>query len=124
AEGLQQNGFTLRHKHFFDTLCVEVGDKQQAIYSAAIVKQINLRKVDSDALALSINECSTADDIQELLALFLNQDQIVDITALEQKVQTTAYIPEALERKACPLQHEVFSRYHSETEMLRYLKRL
>lgn len=124
AEGLQQNGLTLRHKHFFDTLCVEVGDKQQAIYSAAIVKQINLRKVGSEALALSINECSTADDIQELLELFLNKNQITDIATLEQKVQSAAYIPEALERKTPPLQHEVFSRYHSETEMLRYLKRL
>lgn len=121
AKGLQQVGFTLRHQHFFDTLCVEVTTRQTEILDAARKKEINLRKVGDSALALSLNECTTLEDVKDLLAVFgVHNANMEELVASAHKV----FIPEALQRHVAPLQHDIFSRYHSETEMLRYLKRL
>jgi len=119
AAQLLQAGFTLRHRHWFDTLCVEVGEQQQSIYQRARAAQINLRKLGGDALCLSLNETSTEALITRIAAIFgadeLERDG-VDITP--------PGIPDAYRRQDAILSHPVFNRYHSETEMLRYLKRL
>ncbi len=124
AEGLIKQGYKLRYAEYFDTLCVEVDDRQSALYDKALEAEINLRKIGKNALGISLNECTTVDDITELLALFAGGEfsQVFDV--LEEKAQQKQAIPDALKREGYALNHPVFEQYHSETDMLRYMKRL
>lgn len=124
SEGLIALGYKLRHRHFFDTLCITVGDQQKALYERAQQQQINLYKHGSSALCISINECSSLSDIDKLLTIFAAGDTPFDLSSLESKARQVSAIPENGKRAGNGLQHEIFSQYHSETEMLRYLKRL
>lgn len=124
SDGLIALGYKLRHRHFFDTLCITVGDQQKALYERAQQQQINLYKHGSSALCISINECSSLSDIDKLLTIFAAGDTPFDLSSLESKARQVSAIPENGKRVGNGLQHEIFSQYHSETEMLRYLKRL
>ena len=119
AAQLAQAGFKLRHQHWFDTLCIEVGEQQQSIYQRAQAAQINLRKLGDDALCLSLNETSSTELITKIAAIFGADELEKDGVNL-----TPSGIPDACRRQDAILTHPVFNRYHSETEMLRYLKRL
>lgn len=124
AEGLVTQNYKLLHENFFDTVTVNVGDNQQALYDRALAAEINLRKLGKSALGISLNETTTAEDVLQLLRLFSGGDNGVDIPALERKAATRLAIPSELARTSAYLTHPIFSLYHSETEMLRYLKRL
>lgn len=118
AAGLQSAGFRLGNTTWFDTLTVEVGDRQNEIYARAQSENINLRKIGDRRLALSLNEASTANLVTRLLAIFSGEADPVESD------RKAAGIPAELTRSDPILQHPVFNRYHSETEMLRYLTRL
>lgn len=124
AAGLEKEGYKLRYADYFDTLCVEVDDRQSALYDKALDEKINLRRIGKDAIGISLNECSTPSDVQDLIALFSGGNFNAVFSALEEKAQTLNTIPDAMSRKTPALTHEVFERFHSETEMMRYLKRL
>lgn len=124
AEGLSHCGFTMRYKAYFDTLCIEVGEQQTDIYQRAVSKRINLRRIGEDALGVSINECTGIEDINELMHVFSGESNVFDSDQLVEKAQAQNTIPEHLQREGNALQHEIFSLYHSETEMMRYLHRL
>lgn len=123
-QGLQSQGYRLRHARFFDTLCIEVGDNQQALVERAEERKINLRQVGKSALGISINETTTLADLEELLTVFAGDTHAQDSETLEAKARQAECITPPCLRGVPPLQHPVFSQYHSETEMLRYLKRL
>ena len=117
AAGLQGLGFTLRHDTWFDTITVEVGDKQNTIIERALSQRINLRRVGTDAVALSLDETSTEGLVTDLLVVFgSEQPALADNAA--------SGIPTELVRNTDFLTHEVFNSYHSETEMMRYMHRL
>ena len=128
AHGLRQHGFTLVHEHYFDTLCVKVGaDAQRGIYQCALGSQINLRKLGDDRLCLSLDETTTAEDINRLLNVFCAGDHGLDLKAVDAALaggEQNTGLPDAQRRQDAVLTHPVFNRYHSETDMLRYLKRL
>jgi len=124
AAGLEKQGYKLRYTEFFDTLCIEVDDGQSALYDKALSSEINLRKVGKNALAISLNECTTQDDIEALLAVFAGGSFSGVFAALEEHAQVKSSIPASLERHGPALAHDVFGLYHSETDMMRYLKRL
>lgn len=121
ASKLQEAGFTLRHSNFFDTLTIQFKDNTQRehFFHAANKLEINLRCNGPDALGISIDECVTEDDFSKLLSVFDIENQ--DIT---QTAEVEAAIPAELERDLDYLQHPNFTQYHTEHEMLRYLKRL
>lgn len=119
AAQLTKAGFTLRHQHWFDTLCIEVGEQQQAFIQRAQAQHINLRQLGDDALCLSLNETSTTELITKITGIFG-----VAVDGNVSETSTHSGIPPALRRQDAILNHPVFNRYHSETEMLRYLKRL
>ena len=122
ADALNANNFKT-NSAFFDTLCVNVGNQQASIYQTALNAKINLRLIGSDSLGISINETTTESDIVELLAVFGIKN--VDIQTADQKLaQNNSAISQDLLRSDAVLTHPVFNTYHSETEMLRYLKRL
>ena len=124
AAGLIQQGFKLRYSEYFDTLCVEVDDQQLALIDRALKQEINLRKIDNSAIGISINECTSQTDIETLIAIFSGGSLSQVFSSLEEKAQNIVSIPAEFIKKGAALQHDVFSLYHSETEMLRYLKRL
>lgn len=119
ANGLEQAGFVLTNNSVFDTVLITTAEKTESIYQKALQQGINLRYVDNNQLAISLDETTQIADVVELLALF--SDKIVDIAALD---NGSNRIPSTLQRQSNYLTHAVFNRYHCETEMLRYLKRL
>ena len=117
AAGLQGLGFKLRHDSWFDTITVEVGDKQNTIIERTLSQRINLRRVGTDAIAISLDETSTKGLLTDLLVVFgSEQPELAESAA--------SGIPAELVRKTDFLTHEVFNSYHSETEMMRYMHRL
>jgi len=119
--GLRAGGWTLRHEHFFDTLFVVVdGDRREQIIAKAAAVGINLRRDDASGVGISLNECSRREHVQVLWDVFA---VCADINLLDATMGAAA-LPTACQRQSDFLQHEVFQRYRSETELLRYLKRL
>ncbi|ERK12130.1 aminomethyl-transferring glycine dehydrogenase [Serratia fonticola] len=124
AAGLQQAGLTLRHKTWFDTLTVEVKDKA-AVLERALGFGINLRTDIHGAVGITLDEATSREDVQTLFALLVGDNHGLDIDALDTAVSKNSQsIPAAMLRKDPILTHPVFNRYHSETEMMRYMHRL
>ncbi|MCR6650987.1 MAG: aminomethyl-transferring glycine dehydrogenase [Cellvibrionaceae bacterium] len=124
ALGLKAQGYKLRHEEFFDTIAVEVGDNQNPLIERAENQQINLRRLDKTAIGISLNETTTREDVESLLAVFASAAHAQDLSALESRARQMQALPSACQRSSAILSHPVFNQYHSETEMLRYLKRL
>lgn len=106
------------HPVFFDTVAVDCGERAQQIYQNALSAGFNLRRVNERVLAVAFSEESSLSDLGALLALFSEQNTFT----LDNQV--TFRLPENLLRKEAILQHPVFKKYHTEHEMLRYLKKL
>jgi glycine dehydrogenase len=115
AVGLQQSGFSLVHQNFFDTVVVEVRGRAAAVVDDARARGVLLRLVDEDHVGISCGETTTADHIAAVLGAF---------GAGDGGVRGDSVLPEALLRRGPILDHPVFSEHHSETAMLRYLRRL
>ncbi len=124
ATGLAQAGFRLENETFFDTLTVLVEEpKRAALIQAACDAGINLRTDRSEAIGISVNECTTPDHINALLSIFA--DDPASTTHLDAALSPDALgFGQSLKRESAFMTHEVFENFHSETEMLRYLKRL
>ena len=121
AEGLKQHNLVIVNQSWFDTLTVNVGERAQSIVELAATNEINIRLIDSSNIGISIDETTSADDIVVLWDLIIGQHNLsIDLLA-EQVVQN---IPGNLMRTDGFLEHETFNRYHSETEMLRYIRKL
>jgi len=123
AAGLSQAGIAVLTKCFFDTLRIELGAGAERVHAAALAAGFNLRRVDPSVLAVAVNEKTTREDIAKLLQLICGRAP--DIAALDAEVSADdPSLPEALLRRDAILVQPVFNSEHSETRMLRYLKRL
>ena len=116
ATGLTSAGFKLRSQTYFDTIAVETGDRTDALMAAAVKRGINLRKLDSEAIGIALDEPTSQRDVLDLLEIFTGKDS----GALE----ASNALPTHLSRSSEYLTHPVFSQYQSETELLRYMYRL
>ena len=123
AEGLKRAGITVLTKSFFDTLQIDLGAKALSVYQDALTAGFNLRQAASGVLGIALNEKTTRDDVAALIKLIAGVSP--DIEAIDAQIrQSDASIPAALVRSDAILAHPVFNRFHTEHEMLRYLKRL
>ena len=124
AEGLAGLGYVQVNDQFFDTLRVETGSAEAAarVRSAADANGFNLRDGDHD-VGIALDETATAADVDRLLAVFAKAagKAVPDIGVGESPV---AAYPDAIGRTSAFLTHSVFSRHHSELQMMRYLKQL
>lgn len=125
ASGIAASGHSLVNKTYFDTLTVKVeGGADAFIAKAAETYQINLFKVDDSTVSVSLDETVTEKDINDLLALFSSPSNASEILASLNLTGEFASVPAEFERKTPILQYDVFSKYHTETEMLRYIHHL
>ena len=122
AQRLEALGWTLAHRSAFDTLQVQTGGKTEGVMSAALHAGINLRRASNDSVSISLDETTTRSELKALLAVFSGGRAVAGFEAFEKGINSL--IPAELLRASPYLTHSVFSRYHSETEMLRYLRGL
>ena len=123
AAGLRGLGFPPRHDTWFDTVAVTVGGAQQAILARARTDRINLRPLGADGIAVSLDETITPELVARVLAAFAGGAAQAP-EAMASLASEANGLPERLRRKDAILTHPTFHRYHSEAEMVRYLKRL
>ncbi|AOX03510.1 glycine dehydrogenase (aminomethyl-transferring) [Moorena producens PAL-8-15-08-1] len=133
AEGLKRLGYSISSEPFFDTLRVELSDRSvSGIIEAAEAGQINLRIIDSTTIGISLDETTTARDLVDLWEIFASLGEpssasllfTVEELAAEVTRKVAADFNEPFARRSTYLTNPVFNRYHSETELLRYLHRL
>ncbi|MDD1954636.1 aminomethyl-transferring glycine dehydrogenase [Pseudomonas sp. 8209] len=122
ASGLKALGVSVQNAAFFDTLTLATGGATASLHEQARARQLNLRQIDAEHLGLSLDETSTQADVEALWQLFANGQAVPDFAALA--AATPARLPAALLRQSAILEHPVFNRYHSETELMRYLRKL
>ncbi|MBV8123149.1 MAG: aminomethyl-transferring glycine dehydrogenase, partial [Paucibacter sp.] len=124
ASNLKTQGYELASDSFFDTLTVKTAYADD-LHAAAVAAGVNLRKIDAHHVGVSLDETTSREDIDNLWNIFAksgNGAAKPDFLAVEAAVANA--IPAALVRQSAYLSHPVFNRYHSETEMLRYLRSL
>ncbi|MGB6015815.1 MAG: aminomethyl-transferring glycine dehydrogenase [Nodosilinea sp.] len=117
AAALAEAGFELGQEPVFDTLRVTVGEAQATILARAAAHRINLRALDGDTLIVALDETVTDTDLQDLITVFTGSTSPAQNPPIPPS-------PHPLRRTTPYLTHPTFNRYHSETEMLRYLYRL
>ncbi len=124
AAALQRLGYRLAYPEFFDTLAVETEAGAAAqVHAAAKAKRINLRALSPTRIGVALDETVGLADVADLVEVFaLGKPLGARLEDLEAK--TPRALPRGLTRTSAFLTHPVFRSHHSETEMLRYLKRL
>ncbi|MCL1079766.1 aminomethyl-transferring glycine dehydrogenase [Parashewanella spongiae] len=125
ALGLASKGLNPVNSAWFDTLTFE-STNLVAIKTRAAAAKLNLR-IDSDLrFGVSLDETTTREDIAQLFDVILGEDHGLDVTIIDEQVlaATESSIPASLQRQNAILTHPTFNRYQSETEMMRYIKRL
>ena len=116
-ENLSDIGFESKNDSFFDTLVIKTKSVTNEVHARAIANKINLRIIDSESVGLSLDETSTLEDLKILFNIFSDSDK-------ELSESNEQSIPESLVRKSNFLDHVIFKQFHSETEMLRYIRKL
>ena len=118
AEGLRAGGIEVETEHFFDTITVRAPGRATEVVAQAAARGVNLWQVDADRVSVSTDETTDLENLSAVWAAFgvpglpgVNADQALTW-------------PAALVRESEYLTHPVFHRYHNETAMLRYLRKL
>lgn len=122
AEGLAQLGHSVEQQHFFDTLTLATGARTAELHAKARARGINLREIDDQRLGLSLDETTTQAHVEELWALFSDSQAMPAFDALAGTAASRLLA--ALLRQSPILSHPVFNRYHSEIELMRYMRKL
>jgi glycine dehydrogenase len=129
AAGLKRLGFAPESDTFFDTIVVDTpGDDNQdanSIHARAREAGINLRAVDASRIGIAIDECTGRSHIEAVWRAFAGAAEVgFSFAEAEAEAESAGGIPAGLRRASPILTHEIFNSHHSETEMLRYLRRL
>ena len=123
AAAVKSFGYEVANRSFFDTVTVHVPGRARMLLARAREKRINLRSIDADHLGVSFDQSTRRQELVRLLSCFkTDAADRLDIDRIDEKL--IEVLPEDLQRKLPYLTHPVFSLYHSETEMLRYLRYL
>jgi glycine dehydrogenase len=123
ASGLAKLGYTVVREDFFDTLRVSVDPAKRAMIDATLQSErINVRWLADGSVIIALDECSTPAEIDELLAAFAHAPSKLTVAALAPGID--AGYRGRMARTSAYLTHPVFNSYHSETEMLRYIRSL
>jgi glycine dehydrogenase len=123
ADGLGKLGLKVVTPQAFDTITVDAGDRGDAIAAAAVAAGANLRRISPTHLSLALDETTTRADIEALWCWFAPVGATLPRVA-DYAAGVEPLIPRGLRRTSAFLAHPVFNSHHSETEMLRYIRRL
>src|ERR687894_403776 len=124
ASALRRLRYRVVYENFFDTICLEVeGWALPRLLDAARVRNINLRQLSSTRLCVALDETVTLGDVADLISIF-SLNEALPFMLDDLGVKRDRAIPQSLSRTSAFMENPVFHRYHSETEMLRYIKRL
>jgi glycine dehydrogenase len=131
TEGLEQLGYKQLNKNYFDTILVNINDVSiDTLKVFAEDAKMNFNYIDDKHLSISIDEKDGLQNINDILKVFAKSCNHSDPSELIKNVlngnytDANSFIPKELYRESAFLQHDVFNTYHSETEMMRYIKRL
>jgi glycine dehydrogenase len=125
AAGLREMGLELENAAAFDTLTIAVRGAAGRVHAAAHERGINLREIDADRVGVSLDETASAADVEALWAAFAAAAEgAVAPRFGDVEPRAAELLPRALARRSPYLTHPVFNRHHSETQMLRYIRRL
>ncbi|EMN01160.1 glycine dehydrogenase [Leptospira noguchii str. 1993005606] len=119
ANVLKNAGFTITNDSFFDTITIQTGTKTQEILNRARSQKINFREYKDGRIGITLDETVNSEDLKDLLEIFE-----VKNTDIEKLFVDAQNIPESLNRKTSYLTHPVFQSHHTETKMLRYIRKL
>jgi glycine dehydrogenase len=127
AQQLEKLGYSQANKLFFDTLHVNLGNvSADSLRKEAESRLLNLRFINNKEVSIALDETHSPEDVHNLLSAFAaaagKTYTAVDLQALADGVNLI--YPEHLEREGAILTHDIFNRYHSESELMRYIKRL
>lgn len=117
AAGLKKAGVTIENANYFDTLTLNVGAKRADIIAKAAAHKINFRLIDDARIGISLDETTTPALIETVLGIFGGALKYSDIVA-------ALALPRELTRNDACLRHPIFQTHHSETELLRYMRKL
>ncbi|MDX1461614.1 MAG: aminomethyl-transferring glycine dehydrogenase [Marinirhabdus sp.] len=120
ADALERLGYYQANETYFDTIAIKTDVSK--IDFRAISEGVNFYYPDEETVSISINETTTIYDINKIIGIFAEAASVDRFYISE--LQEGHKIPKAVARKTEFLQNEVFNRYHSETELMRYIKRL
>ena len=130
AAGLKSKNVELLNTTWFDTLTLKVSNREDVL-KRATDREVNLRDdkalgLGNDTLGVTLGEKTTASDVAELFDIFLGADHGLDVYDLDEVVVKAGSdsVPAGLQRLTSFLEHPTFNKYHTEHEMLRYMKRL
>ena len=126
AKELEKYGYKQHNRAFFDTLALQCPVKTDVVKKVALEHQINFRYICEECIGISIDETTSRDDVNEIITVLA--------TAAGKKPEllqcsgscctSIVSLPDNLMRTTPYLTHSIFSKYHSETEMMRYMKKL
>ena len=121
--GLEAMGVAVETDVFFDTITVKASEKK--VRKIAEENEINLRYYGADRIGISFDEAKELEDVQEVLSVFAKAEgRTSNFDVIAHSEKTEVKLPEGLARTSEYLDHPVFNLYHTEHEMLRYMKRL
>ncbi|HEX6369141.1 MAG TPA: aminomethyl-transferring glycine dehydrogenase, partial [Longimicrobium sp.] len=123
AAGAERLNYRVVHGAFFDTVRIDVGTRVGGILASARDRGINLRAYDETSICIALDETTSVEDVEEILVA-LNRGSAFDFGVDELLDGLHSGIADGFRRKSDILTHPVFNRYHSETEMLRYIRTL
>jgi len=123
AAAVKSFGYDVKTKSFFDTVTIHAPGRAHTLWAKAKEKRINIRFVDADHIGIAFDQSTRRQELERLLTVFkTDAPEKVKIDDIDKRLGEV--IPPALRRTSSYLTHPVFEMYHSETEMLRYLRHL
>ncbi|RHX87507.1 aminomethyl-transferring glycine dehydrogenase [Leptospira stimsonii] len=119
SNGLKSAGFAISEHSSFDTITIQAGNKSKEILQKALSRKINLRQYDDGRIGIALDETVNTEDLQDLFEIFG-----IKSTEIEKNFSNSDTIPDSLRRTSSYLTHPVFQSHHTETKMLRYIRKL
>jgi len=120
-------GYVVENSSFFDTVALDVSsvaENADVLHMAALDARINIRRIDNKHVGVTLDESISPNDLVALINVFASAGSAPPIVLSDLRVPKGSKIPLELRRTSEYLPHPVFNKYHSETEMLRYIHHL
>ena len=117
AKEVNEVGYALKSSNFFDTVTIHTESKTKEVFSAAQQQMMNIRMLDENYISISLDETTSDQEVQSITKLFKD-------IAKKDEVVSSYDLPSDILRSSKYLTHPVFHLYRTETEMLRYIRKL